>query len=139
MKPPHDAGGMEHKDFHWIQELQDKYGAGNWSYYSHGMCGGAYLRVEAFLDVYKNLNWTRLGEMKDIDERIGRHSDITLALLMMDAGYILKPWNETKRKYHRGSATAKLLHADKTYYDKPLKPYDGPVISDVLNETDKRW
>lgn len=138
-KPPHDAGGMHQGGFRWSQELQDRFGAANWSYRSHGMCGGSYLRVEAFLHVYNNINWTRIGEMKEIDVRIGRHSDVTLALLMMDAGYILKPFqNVTSQKYSRDVATATLLHAEKKYYDKPLQPHrDGAVISDVLKNESK--
>ena len=64
-KPPHDAGGVAAGMWtrHWSQPLKDQFGADRWSYDSHGMCGGSYLRVAAFIDAYKRMDWNRMYEM----------------------------------------------------------------------------
>mmetsp|Transcript_6098 Transcript_6098/g.10141 ORF Transcript_6098/g.10141 Transcript_6098/m.10141 type:complete len:133 (-) Transcript_6098:135-533(-) len=108
--PEHDAGGVANNGFKWNQVLKDRFNAGNWSYTSHGMCGRSNVRTGAFLDAYDTINWTRLADMKLDESGIGRHSDITLALLMMDYGFILRPWRDSHQKYTAGSAGAKVLH-----------------------------
>ena len=164
-KPEHDAGGTQtsYEYFHWPEVIETQFGT-NFSYFGYGMCGGSYVsyhrpmfweyvaygsvanflgmqvRVEAFLDAYSQLNWTRVFAMREAsDWRIGMISDITLALIMMDAGYVLKPWKDHGTLERLESNTTKILHKQKYFYKKRLSPNDGRVISDNLdrNESDK--
>ena len=150
--PPDDAGGvMSHLwNPHWTDELRDRFDPNRtWSYESHGLCGGSYFRVSAFLDAYGKTNWSRIEEMGTVWWPIGRYNDVTLAIIMMDAGYRLQPWNNVKQPVTIGQKARRrqvnmtaiqlqrtrdtaLTHGLKHFYRKPLTEDDGPVVLENL-------
>jgi hypothetical protein len=137
-RPPYDAGGITSpkSGFQWPASLTKQFGT-NFSHHGYGMCGGSYLRVDAFLEAHARLNWTRVFEMRSAsDERFGMISDMTLALVMMDSGYYLKPWDQLSQKYWKGSAEAALMHNEKGYYKAKLDRFSGKVISDQLDRNE---
>jgi hypothetical protein len=140
--PPDDAGGVTaHLWTHrWTDELRDRFDPNRtWSYESHGLCGGSYVRVSAFLDAYGKTNWSRIEEMGTVWSPIGRYNDVTLAIIMMDAGYRLQPWDNLKqpkggkraRQRQENHDTA-LTHGLKHFYRVPLTEEDGPVVLENL-------
>jgi hypothetical protein len=136
--PDHDLGGVTAHLWtrHWPGSLLEEFNGTNWSYESHGMCGGSYVRTSAFLDAYRNVDWERIGEMGKHWNAIGRFNDVTMAVVMMDRGYALRPWKDlTERGKPSYDENASLVHQMKQYYDIPLTEADGPVIDDDLNGT----
>jgi lipopolysaccharide biosynthesis glycosyltransferase len=139
-RPPHDAGGVTAHlwSWKWSDALKGNFsGVSEWSYESSGMCGGSYIRVEAFLDAYCRTNWTRIQEMNQVMTSIGRYNDVTLAVILMDQGYILRPWRDLtqisgRRRKNPDDPNAPLVHRFKNYYNQPLSEQDGPVISDQV-------
>jgi hypothetical protein len=135
-QPPYDAGGVQTLGWPWSDELKRKYPAvGNWSHIAYGMCGGSYVRVEAYLDAYAKTNWTRIQAMGEVMKVIGRYNDATLAVVMMDQGYILKPWKDLTEVQSNGQIPdpeAPLLHQFKHFYKQPLTEEDGVVVSDRM-------
>ena len=128
--PPHDAGGvLAHLWISpWPEQLQSTFGASNWSYQSHGMCGGSYIKVSSFLTAYANMNWTRIGTMHEVMDGIGRKNDITIAVMFMDQGYTLKPWEQLTENGKYYNANASIVHQSKMYYNVALSKEDGKVV-----------
>lgn len=142
--PQDDAGGVQaHKwASSWPDVLQIEFDPKKkWSYQSNGMCGGSYVRVSAFLKAYRNMNWNRIRRMQKAMDGIGKFNDVTLAVLMMDSGYILRPWQELSEignAYYNESAS--IVHQYKKYYNQPLGQLDGAVVVETdLRHTDTRF
>lgn len=137
--PEHDVGGVQGHlwSSHWPTALKGNFSTVNWSYESYGTCGGSYVRVEAFLDAYQHINWTKIREMQRYHKIINKFNDATLAVVMMDRGYTLRPWKDLSERGNRWhDETTPLVHQVKQYYNQPLTEQDGPVISEVLNTSD---
>jgi hypothetical protein len=140
--PPHDAGGvasvrMFGEPAMWTQELMSDR-ASNWSYSGNGMCGGSYVRTEAFLNVMNTSHWyADIEEMHKLDKRIGLVSDATLAALMMNAGYTLQPWDDVQQTpssqedddylNEHGLKDPAIWHNQKRHYGERLNATDGDV------------
>jgi len=135
--PPHDAGGAPaHKwTRNWTKPFRARY-AQNWSYHSHGLCGGSYVKARSYLDAYRRTSWDRLQEMGRVFRGVGTGSDITLAVILMDAGYTVRPWDGVyaeirvfKYRYPADElAHATILHQNKSWYNRAPTPEDGEIF-----------
>lgn len=131
--PQHDAGGVAAHMWtsKWTKNLLDRF-AKNWTYESSGMCGGSYVRAAAYLEAYSKIDWNRIQKMQQLVPSIGKYNDITLGVVIMDAGFTLKPWRdltEIGNKFHNASAS--IAHQYKRYYNLPLNAEDGLVVTET--------
>lgn len=134
-RPKHDAGGSS-GGTPWSVELVEKFPiVANWSHTRYGLCGGSYIRVEAYLDAWKRTNWSRLVEMGEFMPGISTFNDMTLGAIMMDAGYSLRPWDQFTEGNRKRQQLAPLKHREKQYYNVLLTKEDGLVVLEDLNVT----
>jgi hypothetical protein len=99
------------------------------------MCGGSYMRVEAFWEAHRRLD-VLLPELYGLWPHAVGRSDIVLAGIMMAGGYQLFPWvgvlaDKCQPSYDPSNITAALVHGRKEFYRVPLSEGDGPVITDA--------
>jgi hypothetical protein len=133
-RPPHDGGGQETVNkLSFPAESYDVFASrSSWSYNHSALAAGSYIKTSSFLDAYAHISWARIEAMLQFKPRtIGAYNDITLGVVMMDRGYIVRPWKEVVYVVEMGSTNVTFIHGNKTYYEQLLDPnVDGQVITE---------
>lgn len=133
--PAHDAGGVaDHWNKQWPAALEDEFHVSRWSHEHWGMCGGSYVKVDSYLQAYATLDYSRLQRMQNVSgwKGIVAVQDTVLAIMFMDQGYTLRPWTdlaELGKDDRTATRWTPVVHKVKRFYNEPLTPEDGPVIS----------
>ena len=71
-----------------------------WSYPGWGMAGGSYFKSSVMTSIMSDPDWwSRATELEKLDGRVSVFDDATIAALIMDYGYTLKPWDEVHFQY----------------------------------------
>mmetsp|Transcript_17855 Transcript_17855/g.23368 ORF Transcript_17855/g.23368 Transcript_17855/m.23368 type:complete len:305 (+) Transcript_17855:280-1194(+) len=133
--PKYDAGGVTAHLWTrvWSSELKKSYGAGDWSYESHGMCGGSYVKTSSYIEALSNHEWEkRLVDMGKYMPRLDIKTDLAIASIMMSYGYELHPWVEELSQPGKPNQNPDpaIIHNTKKWYNVLLTPEDGKVVSD---------
>jgi hypothetical protein len=132
-RPPYDAGGQKSQNKKSFPDATYDYfeSRSTWSYNHSAMSAGSYIKTSAFLDAYKHISWPRIEAMLQFKPRtIGAYTDMTLGVVMMDRGYVLQPWDQVAQFDDYSLEDPAFVHGNKSYYEVPIQPEDGPVITE---------